>query len=80
MDPEKDTATAEESSPQNAPTSEPRDDNPPRSIEEGSHAYQPGGFHPVYIGDVYHDRYKILSKIGYGVYSTVWLARDLSKP
>jgi len=54
--------------------SEPRD---PDDIEEGKNAYHPGGFHPVYIGDVYAERYKIISKIGYGVYSTVWLVQDL---
>lgn len=48
-------------------------------IEEGRNAYRPGGFHPVYIGDVYNDRYKVLNKIGYGVYSTVWLVRDLQQ-
>ncbi|KFY06020.1 hypothetical protein V492_08182, partial [Pseudogymnoascus sp. VKM F-4246] len=48
-----------------------------QDIEEGRDAYKPGGFHPVYIGDVYHDRYKVLNKIGFGVYSTVWLVRDL---
>ncbi|KAB8271101.1 kinase-like domain-containing protein [Aspergillus minisclerotigenes] len=46
-------------------------------IEEGTQVYRPGGFHPVYIGDVFKDRYKVLNKIGYGVYSTVWLVRDL---
>ncbi|KNG83928.1 CMGC protein kinase [Aspergillus nomiae NRRL 13137] len=46
-------------------------------IEEGTRAYRPGRFHPVYIGDVFKDRYKVLNKIGYGVYSTVWLVRDL---
>ncbi|KAL7917591.1 kinase-like domain-containing protein [Trichoderma austrokoningii] len=46
-------------------------------IEEGKAAYRPGGLHPVYIGDIFNDRYKILSKIGYGRYSTVWLVRDL---
>ncbi|KAK8029255.1 hypothetical protein PG991_006311 [Apiospora marii] len=45
-------------------------------LDEGSQAYRLGGFHPVYIGDVYHDRYEVLSKIGYGGYSTVWLVRD----
>jgi len=48
-------------------------------IEEGKSAYHPGGFHPVYIGDVYDNRYKILNKIGYGVYSTVWLVKDLQQ-
>lgn len=48
-------------------------------IEEGRDAYRPGGFHPVYIGDVYADKYEVMSKIGYGRYSTVWLVKDLSK-
>lgn len=49
-------------------------------IEEGGDSYKPGGFHPVYIGDIYAEKYMVLSKIGYGVYSTVWLVRDLTKP
>ncbi|KAI1427505.1 serine/threonine protein kinase [Xylaria sp. FL1777] len=49
-------------------------------IEEGDDAYRPGGFHPVYIGDVFNDRYKVLNKIGYGSYSTVWLVKDLRSP
>ncbi|PLB47735.1 serine/threonine protein kinase [Aspergillus steynii IBT 23096] len=48
-----------------------------RDIEEGTQVYAPRGFHPVYIGDVFNDRYQVLNKIGYGVYSTVWLVRDL---
>ena len=47
------------------------------SIEE-IQLYQPDGFHPVSIGDIYaNGRYKILHKLGYGGSSTVWLARDL---
>ncbi|SPO01044.1 related to serine/threonine protein kinase [Cephalotrichum gorgonifer] len=46
------------------------------SIEEGCDAYRPGGFHPVYIGDIFNDRYRVLNKIGYGAYSTVWLVQD----
>lgn len=46
-------------------------------IEEGRAAYRPKGFHPVYIGDVFHDRYQVLNKIGCGAYSTVWLVEDL---
>lgn len=49
------------------------------NIEEGKDAYHPGGFHPVYIGDVYVNKYEVMSKIGYGSYSTVWLVKDLSK-
>lgn len=46
-------------------------------VDEGRAAYRPGGFHPVYIGDIFNDRWKVLNKIGYGRYSTVWLVRDL---
>lgn len=49
-------------------------------VEEGRDEYYPGGFHPVYIGDVYGGKYQVLNKIGYGSYSTVWLVKDLSKP
>lgn len=38
--------------------------------------YQPGGYHPILVGDVLHDRYHIVDKLGFGGYSTVWLARD----
>ncbi|KAF7548184.1 hypothetical protein G7Z17_g7219 [Cylindrodendrum hubeiense] len=47
-------------------------------IEEGTHVYKPGGFHPVFIGDTFKERYRVLNKIGYGVYSTVWLVKDLA--
>lgn len=29
------------------------------------------------IGDVYHDRYLVVKKLGWGHFSTVWLCRDL---
>jgi serine/threonine protein kinase len=38
--------------------------------------YKPGGYHPVMIDDLLHHRYRILDKLGYGGYSTIWLARD----
>ncbi|KAI9847473.1 MAG: hypothetical protein M1837_002374 [Sclerophora amabilis] len=39
--------------------------------------YRPGHFHPVHIGDELHQgRYKIIRKLGYGSFSTVWMARD----
>ncbi|KAG6100486.1 hypothetical protein E4U31_003975 [Claviceps sp. LM219 group G6] len=39
--------------------------------------YKPGGYHPVSLGDTFESqRYTILRKLGYGLYSTVWLARD----
>lgn len=38
--------------------------------------YNPGGYHPVMIGDVLRERYAIVDKLGFGGYSTVWLAHD----
>ena len=45
--------------------------------EENLHRYHPGSYHPVHLGDVFNDRYVIVPKLGYGQYSTVWLARDI---
>ena len=45
--------------------------------EEASE-YKSGGYHPVKIGEIYYSRYKILQKIGYGHFSTVWLCEDLN--
>lgn len=40
--------------------------------------YRKGGYHPIHLGDTLKDgRYKILHKLGWGGYATVWLARDL---
>lgn len=40
-------------------------------------AYRPGGYHPVHIGETFKDnRYRVLRKLGYGSFSTVWLAQD----
>ena len=39
--------------------------------------YRSGGHHPVLLNDVYHQgRYQVVHKLGYGSFSTVWLARD----
>lgn len=38
--------------------------------------YQPCGYHPTHICDVLADRYRVVHKLGYGTYSTVWLAHD----
>ncbi|KAJ5929206.1 kinase-like protein [Penicillium verhagenii] len=40
--------------------------------------YRPGGYHPLKIGDDLNDgRYRLVDKLGYGGYSTIWLVRDL---
>ncbi|KAL5356013.1 kinase-like domain-containing protein [Aspergillus floccosus] len=38
--------------------------------------YRAGGYHPVKIGDRFHDRYQVVHKLGHGTYSTIWLAQD----
>jgi hypothetical protein len=36
-----------------------------------------GGYHPVYVGEKYKDgRYTVDKKLGWGHFSTVWLAWD----
>lgn len=44
---------------------------------EWGESYHPGGYHPVILGDVLQDRYRIIRKLGYGAFSTAWLAVDL---
>ncbi|OQE44139.1 hypothetical protein PENCOP_c002G02781 [Penicillium coprophilum] len=39
--------------------------------------YCPGGYHPVALGDVFDDQYKVIRKLGEGSYAAVWLAHDL---
>jgi hypothetical protein len=44
---------------------------------EPLHNYRPGGYHLVLLGeDLKGERYKVLHKLGWGGYSTVWAARD----
>ncbi|KAK1976348.1 kinase-like domain-containing protein [Colletotrichum cereale] len=38
--------------------------------------YRPRGYHPIKIGERLRDRYIIVHKLGFGSYSTLWLARD----
>ena len=47
------------------------------SDDEGIEDYKKGGYHPVYVGEVLNGRYVILQKLGWGHFSTVWLARDM---
>ncbi|POW19704.1 hypothetical protein PSHT_04348 [Puccinia striiformis] len=46
-------------------------------MEESPYDYEMGGYHPVKIGDKFHEnRYSVIRKLGYGQFSTVWLAHD----
>jgi len=42
-----------------------------------AHRYEPGGYHPVVAGEVYNHRYRVIRKLGWGIYSTVWLVQDI---
>ncbi|KAL4783312.1 kinase-like domain-containing protein [Aspergillus varians] len=49
----------------------------PQDDIENLEGYRPGGYHPTNINDKFlNGRYKVVHKLGYGSYSTVWLARD----
>ncbi len=48
--------------------------------DEGEDGYRPGGYHPVRIGDKFHNsRYVVIEKLGWGHFSTVWLCYDKKK-
>uniref|UniRef100_A0A8B9LU70 non-specific serine/threonine protein kinase n=1 Tax=Astyanax mexicanus TaxID=7994 RepID=A0A8B9LU70_ASTMX len=41
--------------------------------QEDPREYCYGGYHPVHVGDIFNKRYKVLSKLGWGYFATVWL-------
>ena len=47
------------------------------SEDEGIPDYKIGGYHPVHLGEIMIGRYIVVQKLGWGHFSTVWLARDL---
>jgi len=46
------------------------------SDEDDPRDYKHGGYHPVTPYQVYSARYRVLSKLGAGAFSTVWLCAD----
>jgi len=47
--------------------------------QEAPSDYVKGGYHPVKIGDLFHNRYHVVRKLGWGHFSTVWLCWDLTE-
>ncbi|KAL9117079.1 MAG: hypothetical protein Q9187_006387 [Circinaria calcarea] len=45
--------------------------------EEAFEDFTTGKYYPVRIGDVFASKYQVVGKLGFGVSSTVWLARNL---
>ena len=49
-----------------------------QKIEEERYGnYVAERFYPVHIGETFQSRYQVITKLGYGATSTVWLCRDL---
>lgn len=48
---------------------------------EALESYAEGGYHPVHLGDCLgvDGRYRVIHKLGFGAFSTVWLCRDTRK-
>ena len=55
------------------------DDHDNNDTTESPSEYKKGGYHPVCIGDQYNDKYIIEKKLGFGYFSTVWLASDQTR-
>ncbi|KAH6847722.1 kinase-like domain-containing protein [Chaetomium sp. MPI-CAGE-AT-0009] len=49
-------------------------------LDEETHSwYSVKNFYPAAIGEVLHNRYQVVTKLGYGAASTTWLCRDLQQ-
>ena len=58
------------------PVNSPKYTDSDNSEDEGLSSYKINGYHPVHIGEVLLERYIIMQKLGYGHFSTAWLALD----
>ncbi|RMZ76467.1 hypothetical protein DV738_g4873, partial [Chaetothyriales sp. CBS 135597] len=45
--------------------------------EETLSRYNPKHYYPIKLGEILHERYRVIGKLGFGSASTVWLCRDL---
>ncbi|KAM7276454.1 hypothetical protein ACFE04_018320 [Oxalis oulophora] len=55
-------------------------DNYYSSEDEGTEDYRKGGYHVVHVSDTFKNgRYVVQKKLGWGHFSTVWLAWDIQK-
>jgi hypothetical protein len=52
------------------------DESEDENEEEPTKEYVQGGYHPVKIGDSFIGKYKVVHKLGWGYFSTVWLCWD----
>ncbi|XP_026885868.2 SRSF protein kinase 1a isoform X1 [Electrophorus electricus] len=66
------------------PPAEPQQQEPDEEIlgsddeeQEDPNDYCKGGYHHVKIGDLYNGKYHVIRKLGWGHFSTVWLAWDI---
>ncbi|EDQ89787.1 uncharacterized protein MONBRDRAFT_532, partial [Monosiga brevicollis MX1] len=46
---------------------------------ESAAEYKHGGYHSLNYGDVFKQRYRIIKKLGWGHFSTVWLVHDTTR-
>lgn len=49
------------------------------TANEPAREYRKGGYHHVVVGEIYNNRYRIVRKLGWGYFSTVWLVWDYEK-
>lgn len=45
--------------------------------KEPASRFEPGAHHPVKAGEVYNKRYEVLTQLGWGLHSSVWLVQDV---
>uniref|UniRef100_T1IT11 non-specific serine/threonine protein kinase n=1 Tax=Strigamia maritima TaxID=126957 RepID=T1IT11_STRMM len=48
-----------------------------KETQESQREYGCGGYYRVKLGKIFHDRYLVIRKLGWGFFSTVWLGQDL---